>query len=272
MGKHSAKNRITSVSNDGLFMIDNIAITSKLMIGCASCLVIMGLCAGVSMFIPVSSYAENVSDDKATVSAVRNFTPYDADAISKHDVPSPNVGIMLKNDKNRALSEEKAKQDELLKQQQKAAEKARQDAYDRWHNPTGGAYPDVSNAVNNGTLSIQVNLSEQKVYIQDNGNTVYTMIASTGMNDSTPHGDYTIGMRGENFYNPNERMGANYWTGFIGGTYLFHTVPTDVNGNYIETEADKLGVPASHGCVRLSISDAKWIHDMIPSGTPVHIA
>jgi lipoprotein-anchoring transpeptidase ErfK/SrfK len=31
----------------------------------------------------------------------------------------------------------------------------------------------------------------------------------------------------------------------------------------------RLGINASHGCVRLSLSDAKWIYDNIPSGTTV---
>ena len=31
----------------------------------------------------------------------------------------------------------------------------------------------------------------------------------------------------------------------------------------------RLGINASHGCVRLSIENAKWIYDTIPSGTKV---
>ncbi|HAH78565.1 MAG TPA: L,D-transpeptidase, partial [Ruminococcaceae bacterium] len=35
--------------------------------------------------------------------------------------------------------------------------------------------------------------------------------------------------------------------------------------------ADKLGEPASHGCIRLPVEDAKWIYDNIPEGTKVVI-
>ena len=66
-------------------------------------------------------------------------------------------------------------------------------------------------------------------------------------------------------------MGANWWVSFY-GDYLFHTVPTDSDGNYIVSEAEKLGRPASHGCLRLTVSDAKWIYDNIPDGTTVVIA
>ncbi|WP_278279724.1 L,D-transpeptidase [Clostridium sp. DMHC 10] len=33
----------------------------------------------------------------------------------------------------------------------------------------------------------------------------------------------------------------------------------------------KLGTKASHGCVRLSIEDAKWMYDNIPRDTLVNI-
>ena len=31
----------------------------------------------------------------------------------------------------------------------------------------------------------------------------------------------------------------------------------------------RVGIPLSHGCVRLEIGHAKWIYDNIPSGTHV---
>ena len=67
-------------------------------------------------------------------------------------------------------------------------------------------------------------------------------------------------------------MGADYWVQFY-GPYLFHSVPTGQNfGDYLEDEAMKLGQPASHGCVRLTVADAKWFYDQVPDGTPVTIA
>lgn len=137
-----------------------------------------------------------------------------------------------------------------------------------WQGASGGAYPDVSQAED---LSISVSLADQRVYIKDGDTTIYTMICSSGMDDSTPHGTFTVQSRGENFFNSNEQMGANWWVSFY-GDYLFHTVPTDSDGNYIVSEAEKLGRPASHGCLRLTVSDAKWIYDNIPDGTTVVIA
>lgn len=131
------------------------------------------------------------------------------------------------------------------------------------------AYPTVTA---DDPVILTVNLAKQRVYINQKDRLVYTMYCSTGMNDSTPHGTFHIIDRGANFYNPTEKMGANYWTSFKGTTYLFHTVPTDENGKYITSEAVYLGKkPSSHGCVRLSIPDAKWINEHVPGGTKVVI-
>ena len=49
-------------------------------------------------------------------------------------------------------------------------------------------------------------------------------------------------------------------------------MPTDENGNYITSEAKKLGKKASsHGCVRLSVADAKWLYNNVTTGTKVVI-
>lgn len=140
-----------------------------------------------------------------------------------------------------------------------------------WQYPTGGVYPDFS-GVQAADLQVNVSLKEQRVRIILKGKTVYSMIMSSGLDDSTPHGDYRINMRGNHFFNPNEGVGADYWVAFIGTQYLFHSVPTTYNfGEYIPSEGMKLGSPASHGCVRLSVADAKWFYDNIPDGTAVHI-
>ena len=74
------------------------------------------------------------------------------------------------------------------------------------------------------------------------------------------------------------------WRLLVGGVYgqyatritghiLFHSVPYDAQnkGALNPAEYNKLGVPASHGCIRLTVADAKWIYDNCPPGTPVKI-
>lgn len=167
----------------------------------------------------------------------------------------------------------------VKKRGQQAAAKSRSDAAAPsvmrkpidWHQPSETvAYPKFTSS---DKVAIQVSLAKQRVYILVNNKKAYTMYASTGVDNLTPKGHFQIGTRGDHFYTPSEHEGANYWTAFSGTGYLFHSVPTDVNGNYLPKEAAKLGKePASHGCVRLSIADAKWINATIPAGTPVVIS
>jgi len=36
-------------------------------------------------------------------------------------------------------------------------------------------------------------------------------------------------------------------------------------------EYEKLGSPASHGCIRLKLEEAKWLYEKLPSGVKVII-
>lgn len=59
----------------------------------------------------------------------------------------------------------------------------------------------------------------------------------------------------------------------ISSDYLFHSVPynkMDVS-TLDNAEYDKLGSPASHGCIRMCVRDSKWIYDNVPIGTKVDI-
>ena len=109
------------------------------------------------------------------------------------------------------------------------------------------------------------------VYQKDeNGNYLkpyFPMICSTG--EDTPLGEYrTI-----------EQYRWRYLFGDVYGQYavrivghiLFHSVPyLSQNAADLEYEEfNKLGTPASMGCIRLQVADVKWIYDNCPIGTPV---
>ncbi len=55
----------------------------------------------------------------------------------------------------------------------------------------------------------------------------------------------------------------------VKGDYLFHSILYD-QGTF-NIQDGRLGEQLSHGCVRMDIWDAKWIHDVIPTGTTVYI-
>lgn len=144
-----------------------------------------------------------------------------------------------------------------------------------WLMPTGGAYPVIGP---NESIWIKVSKEKQRVYIMNGNKPIYTMICSSGLDTnpdtSTPVGTFYIQQeRGLSFYNPSEKEGAEYWVSWKNhGEFLFHSVATDKNGNVIKSEAMKLGHKASHGCIRLSVPDAKWIYDHIKYNTKVVIS
>ena len=59
----------------------------------------------------------------------------------------------------------------------------------------------------------------------------------------------------------------------ITGDILFHSVPYEKkNKSTLEWEEyNKLGTPASKGCIRMTVRDVKWIYDNCPRGTTVKI-
>lgn len=136
-------------------------------------------------------------------------------------------------------------------------------------------YPNVRQLNN---FWINVRIRQNRVYLMNGNNVVYTMYCSAGYYDhgisTTPTGTYYVqAERGNSFYNGSLGEGANYWTSFLEhGVYLFHTVPTDANGNYKPYEASQLGInQGSHGCIRLSVPDAYWFMHNVPTGTKVVI-
>ena len=136
-------------------------------------------------------------------------------------------------------------------------------------------YPNLSQLHN---FWIHVRIGQNRVYLMNGNDVVYTMYCTAGYYQNgvstTPTGTYYIQPeRGNSFYNASLGEGANYWTSFLNhGEYLFHTVPTDAQGNYKPYEASQLGIATgSHGCIRLSVPDAYWIMHNVPTGTRIVI-
>ncbi|MBR6172440.1 MAG: L,D-transpeptidase family protein [Eubacterium sp.] len=96
------------------------------------------------------------------------------------------------------------------------------------------------------------------------------MIVSTGAPiNPTPKGEYKTTIHTEHFNSYGVR--AWYATGFIGGLYLFHSSPYEIDSAPRVCTDPRLGVAASHGCVRMALEDAKWMYDTLPLRTKVVI-
>ncbi len=84
---------------------------------------------------------------------------------------------------------------------------------------------------------------------------------------STPtvKGTFTVKAKGYSF---GSGYTCYYYTQFY-GDYLFHSIL--YNQGTFKVQDGRLGQKLSHGCVRLSLSNAKWIYKNIPRNTKVYI-
>ena len=105
---------------------------------------------------------------------------------------------------------------------------------------------------------------------------VRAMTCSVGLPGTPTYaGTYSVGAK----YVLKELMGPSYGkyaTAVAGqsGVY-FHSVATSSASNPTYSvpagEYNKLGTPASHGCIRVCVRDAKWIYDNCAYGTTIYI-
>ncbi|WP_290033431.1 L,D-transpeptidase [Ligilactobacillus cholophilus] len=150
-----------------------------------------------------------------------------------------------------------------------------------WQKPSENRpYPDLAQVKD---FWVKVSLKKNRTYLMSGKKVIYTMYSSGGVFhkdkqgkevSDTPTGTFYIqNERGNSFFNGELNEGANYWVSWKDhGVYLFHSVPTMKDGQYNIAEAEKLGKePASHGCIRLSVPDAKWMMENLKVGTKVVI-
>ena len=121
----------------------------------------------------------------------------------------------------------------------------------------------------NTNYLILVNTNIHRVSIYQGGRGSWTEVKYWSCTNGAPHtptvkGTFIVQNRGMSF---GSGYTCWYWTQFY-GNYLFHSVLYNP-GSMSSIQDGRLGIAASHGCVRLDISNAKWIYDVIPWGTKV---
>jgi lipoprotein-anchoring transpeptidase ErfK/SrfK len=124
---------------------------------------------------------------------------------------------------------------------------------------------------NPDNFRIDVNLTAQLVSVYYNDSIIKSLECSGGTAENpTVTGTFTTNQKIYYAWVPKFNEGAYYWVRFY-GSYLFHSVPFDKDRNMITEEASKIGTPASHGCVRMTLEDAKWFYETLPLGIKVTI-
>lgn len=146
-------------------------------------------------------------------------------------------------------------------------------------------YSDAALSIDSGVpvdmpFYIKVSIDDQRVYVYRLVDGAYdylvrTMVCSTGAAGTpTPKGIFTsTGRRGGQWHH---FVDFDCWAQYafvIKGNILFHSVLYSGNSESTlrKTSVSNLGRKASHGCVRLSVADAKWIWTHCAAGQKIEI-
>lgn len=116
---------------------------------------------------------------------------------------------------------------------------------------------------------IDINLSAQIMSIFENGKSLDSFIVSTGKRGmETPKGTWAIYNKTPRAWSKEYGLFMPYWMAIMpSGKVGIHELP-EWPGGYKEGAAH-LGIPVSHGCVRLGVGPAKRVYEWAEIGTPV---
>ncbi len=115
------------------------------------------------------------------------------------------------------------------------------------------------------------------------GRDTSTVAGTSGLNENssyTPVGTYSICSNGQTvkytlktMNEPDGSVCYARWASHIVGNVYFHAVAVSAQSHYALSASNynRLGSPASAGCIRMQVADAKWIYDYASSGSVVKI-
>ena len=123
-----------------------------------------------------------------------------------------------------------------------------------------------------GNKYILIEISEQHMYVYEGDMLVFSFVSSTGMNNSTAAGNFSVLNKIPNAYGATWNIWMPNWLGiyWAGGLQNgIHALPILSNGGQLW--AGYLGVPISYGCVVLGAYESQLLYDWSEIGTPVEI-
>jgi lipoprotein-anchoring transpeptidase ErfK/SrfK len=132
--------------------------------------------------------------------------------------------------------------------------------------------PTAPAQIYSGQKYVLVSLSEQHLYAYDNGQLINSFVASTGMNNSTRVGTFSVLDKIPDAYGANWNIWMPDWLGIYWVGNLedgIHALPILPGGARLWS--GYLGTPISFGCVVLGVSDAAWLYSWAQVGTTIEI-
>jgi lipoprotein-anchoring transpeptidase ErfK/SrfK len=117
---------------------------------------------------------------------------------------------------------------------------------------------------------IDINLAKQQLSIFENGERLGTYMISTGKRGmATPTGTFHVMAKRGRAWSKKYNLYMPYFMQFTGQGHGIHELPEWKNG--YKEGANHLGVPVSHGCVRLGVGPAAKVYGWSDVGTPIVI-
>ncbi|MBZ1348407.1 MAG: L,D-transpeptidase [Candidatus Nealsonbacteria bacterium] len=117
---------------------------------------------------------------------------------------------------------------------------------------------------------IEVDLFRQKLRLCEKGTAVEQFQISTGKRETpTPTGEFRVIHKTPMLFSRIAGAWLPFWVGFY-NNYGFHELPINIETNTRIGE-DKIGQPASLGCVRLKVNEAEKLYHWAEIGTRVLI-
>ena len=110
------------------------------------------------------------------------------------------------------------------------------------------------------------------MYVHEGDALVYSFVSSTGMNNATAVGIFSVLDKIPNAYGSTWDLWMPNWLGIYWAGTLengIHALPILSNGGQLW--AGYLGVPISYGCVVLGVYESQLLYDWAEVGTPVEI-
>lgn len=122
---------------------------------------------------------------------------------------------------------------------------------------------------------VWTNIETQKTYIFEgktgNWKLIKHFICSTGRSHTpTPKGQFEL-TRKVPYFGVEKGYRCKNAFGFIGTSYLYHSLIFDKSGSYLLEGKGVLGKPASEGCIRFSVENSEWFYNTMISGSSVWI-